>query len=72
MYLKKYRKPTVQEALRAVREELGPNALVLSTELVSSSGWRGWLGAREVQVTASAMREVSSGSDTTRRGRVVR
>ncbi len=59
MYLKKFRKPTVQDALRAVREELGPNALVLSTELVSSTGWRGWLGAREVQVTAGAAREMS-------------
>jgi len=57
MYLKRYRKPSVQEALRAARVELGADALVLSTELVSAGGWRGWLGAREVLVTAGAERE---------------
>jgi flagellar biosynthesis protein FlhF len=61
MHLKRYRKPTVREALRAIREELGPDALVLSTELVASTGWRGWLGAREVQVTAGAPRDASEG-----------
>jgi flagellar biosynthesis protein FlhF len=80
MYLKRYRKPTVREALRAVRDELGPDALVLSTELVSASGWRGWLGAREVQVTAGAPRSGSEGrpaaaerrpADTDGRGNVV-
>ena len=59
MYLKKYRKPTVREALRAARTELGPDALVLSTELVAAHGWRGWLGGREVQVTAGAERETA-------------
>jgi flagellar biosynthesis protein FlhF len=54
MNVKQYREPTVREALRAVREELGPDALVISTELVASAGWRGWLGAREVRVTAGA------------------
>ncbi|MFI5179697.1 MAG: hypothetical protein ACHQO8_14090, partial [Vicinamibacterales bacterium] len=61
MYLRRYRKPTVREALRAVREELGPDALVLATELVAAQGWRGWLGLREVQVTAGAERDVSAG-----------
>jgi flagellar biosynthesis protein FlhF len=61
MYLRRYRKPTVREALRAVREELGPDALVLATELVAAQGWRGWLGLREVQVTAGAERGVSDG-----------
>jgi flagellar biosynthesis protein FlhF len=56
MHLKRYRKPTVREALRAAREELGPDALVLATELVAAAGWRGWLGGREVQVTAGAER----------------
>lgn len=52
MQVKKFRQPTVKAALRAVREELGPQALVLSTEAVTASGWRGWVGLREVQVTA--------------------
>jgi flagellar biosynthesis protein FlhF len=56
MHLKRYRRPTVKEALRAVREDLGPNALVLSTAMVPALGMRGWLGAREVEVTAAAER----------------
>ncbi|MGE0813511.1 MAG: hypothetical protein AB7O28_08275 [Vicinamibacterales bacterium] len=49
---KQFRQPTVREAFQAIREEFGPHALVLSSELVSARGWRGWLGMREVQVTA--------------------
>lgn len=52
MKVKKFRQPTVKQALRAVREDLGPQALVLSTETVQAGGWRGWIGMREVQVTA--------------------
>jgi flagellar biosynthesis protein FlhF len=59
MYSKQYRKPSVREALKAAREELGADALVLSTDLVSVDGWRGWLGAREVQMTAAIDRKVS-------------
>ena len=46
----------MKDALRAVREELGPDALVLSTAFVPVRGLRGWLGAREVEVTAAAER----------------
>lgn len=52
MQVKKFRQPTVKQALRAVRDELGPQALVLSTEMVTAGGWRGLVGMREVQVTA--------------------
>ena len=54
MQVKQFRQPTVREAFQAIREEFGPSALVLSSELVSARGWRGWVGMREVQVTASA------------------
>ena len=54
MQVKQFREPTVREAFRAIRDEYGPSALVLSSELVSARGWRGWVGMREVQVTASA------------------
>jgi flagellar biosynthesis protein FlhF len=54
MPVKRYRHATVQDALRAVREELGPSALVTGTGLVPARGWRGWLGSREVEVTARA------------------
>lgn len=59
MYLKRFRKPTVREALAAVKADLGPDALVLSTELVNASGWRGVVGARDVQITAAVDRQVS-------------
>ncbi|HUK36835.1 MAG TPA: hypothetical protein VLV86_23130 [Vicinamibacterales bacterium] len=41
------------------RRELGPDAIVLSTELVALSGWRGWIGRREVELTVAAEREPS-------------
>jgi flagellar biosynthesis protein FlhF len=52
MLIKRFRHATVQDALRAAREELGPDALVTGTGLVAAPGWRGWLGSREVEVTA--------------------
>lgn len=59
MYLKRYRMPSVAEALARAREELGADALVLATRLVRARGISGWLGAREVEVTAAAPRRVS-------------
>src|ERR1051325_400838 len=56
MHLKRFRRETVQEALRAAREELGPGALVLSTRVVAAPGARGWFGRRHVEVTAAAER----------------
>jgi len=57
MHYKKFCRPTVREALRAVKEELGPDALVLSTRMVPSRGIRGWMGARVVEVTAAIERD---------------
>jgi flagellar biosynthesis protein FlhF len=57
MQVKKFRQPTVKEALSAVREELGADALVLATEMVPARGVRGWLGTRDVQVTAALPEE---------------
>ena len=56
MHYKRYYGPTVREALRAVREDLGPDALVLSTRTVPSKGVRGWMGGQAVEVTAAAER----------------
>ena len=53
MQVKKFRQPTVKEALSAIRQELGADALVLATEMVPARGVRGWLGARDVQITAA-------------------
>jgi len=56
MHLKRYRSETVKDALQAVREELGPDALVLSTRTVLATGVRGLLGKREIELTAAAER----------------
>ncbi|ODS53928.1 MAG: hypothetical protein ABS36_12045 [Acidobacteria bacterium SCN 69-37] len=56
MHVKRVYRPTVREALAEVRAQLGPDALVLSTELVPAPGWRGWLGTRVVRLTAAAER----------------
>ncbi|MGE3276360.1 MAG: hypothetical protein AB7O67_14705 [Vicinamibacterales bacterium] len=44
----------MKEALAAVRAELGPDALVLSTRFVPASGLRGLMGQRDVEVTAAS------------------
>jgi flagellar biosynthesis protein FlhF len=59
MYLRRFRSSNVRDALRAARQELGPDALVLSTALVATPGWRGWLGSREVEITAATERDLT-------------
>lgn len=56
MHVKRFYQRTVRDALAAAREELGAEALVLSTELVPVPGWRGWFGQRVVALTAAAER----------------
>ncbi len=60
MPVKRYRRKTLQDALRAVREEMGPDALVLSTRDVVGRGFRGWFGAREIEITAAGERQQMS------------
>lgn len=69
MQIKKFRQPTVRDALRAIREDLGPSALVLSTEMVAAAGWRGWVGMREVQVTAGLAGQLPGGRPAASQGR---
>ena len=59
MHVKRLCRPSVREALAAAREELGPSALVLSTELVPAPGFWGFLGRRVVQLTAATEADVS-------------
>jgi len=61
MHLKRYRAATVREALGRARQEMGRDALVLSTRLVAVRGVKGWLGSREVELTA-ALDAAMSGS----------
>lgn len=56
MHLKRYTGETVKDALKAVRTELGPEALVLTTRLVPAPAPRGWFGSRLVEITAAANR----------------
>ncbi len=60
MHLKRYLERTVEEGLQKARAELGAGALVLSVRVVARPGWRGWMGARCVEVTAAADRPVSA------------
>lgn len=55
----RFRSSSVRDALAQARQALGPSALVLGTRLVPASGWRGWLGGREVEVSAFAPSGVS-------------
>jgi flagellar biosynthesis protein FlhF len=66
MHLKRYRSTTVREALAQARAELGPEALVLSTRLVPLRGVRGWLGGREVELTAAHDSPVSGSRPSAR------
>jgi flagellar biosynthesis protein FlhF len=64
MYYRTYRGSSVRELLAQARVELGPDALVLSTRMVSAGGWRGLLGNRMVEIVAAAERPVSAGRQT--------
>lgn len=64
MHVKRFYQPTVREALAEVRARMGPDALILSTELVPAPGWRGWLGRRLVRVTAATERPAAAPAPT--------
>jgi flagellar biosynthesis protein FlhF len=57
MHLKRYRRETLQEALRAVREDLGPDAIVLAQRTVPAKGFKRLLWSRSVELTAAAERQ---------------
>lgn len=57
MHIKRFRAPDMREALRAVREELGPEAVILSTQQVRTGGSVfGFFGPTMVEVTAAVDR----------------
>lgn len=55
----RFRSSSVREALALARQALGPTALVQGTRLVPASGWRGWVGRREVELSAFSPSGVS-------------
>ena len=59
--LTRYRAQTVEDALTAARTALGADVDIASTALVPARGLRGWLGLREVEVTAVSAHEPSAG-----------
>jgi flagellar biosynthesis GTPase FlhF len=59
MHVHTFKARSLQEALRRVREELGPDASVLHTREVGSS-WSRWLVGSHIEVTASAEVSVPS------------
>jgi flagellar biosynthesis protein FlhF len=52
MDLRTYRAKSLADALRLVRQELGPDATVLHTRVLGGGLW-GWLAGGEIEVTAS-------------------
>jgi flagellar biosynthesis protein FlhF len=68
MHLKRYRGKTLKDALRAVRQDLGPHALVLSTQVVQDRGPRGWLGGTVVEIAAAVERRGQAEVSEVRQG----
>jgi flagellar biosynthesis protein FlhF len=59
MDLRTYRAWSLQDALRLVREDLGPEAAVLHTRKMRAGIW-GWFGMKQVEVVAAVDAEVPS------------
>jgi flagellar biosynthesis protein FlhF len=59
MHLRTYRGTSVRDLLAQARVELGADALVLSTRMVSAGGIRGLFGARIIELVAATERPVS-------------
>jgi flagellar biosynthesis protein FlhF len=73
MEVKTYRAPTMCEALKMVRRELGPDAAVLHTREVQDRRLFGWLrGPRHIEVTASRDVNVPSRLPSRRRADVLK
>jgi flagellar biosynthesis protein FlhF len=60
MDIRTYRARSIQDALRLIREDLGPDAAVLHTREVSAGLLGGLLGGRQIEVTASTEVRVPS------------
>ncbi|MGH7442156.1 MAG: flagellar biosynthesis protein FlhF [bacterium] len=63
MRIVKFEAPSVQEALRRVRQELGPEAVILYTKKLRRGGFFGWGGGEVAEVTAGV--DASDGGPTT-------
>jgi flagellar biosynthesis protein FlhF len=53
MRVKKYRTNNLPEAMRLIRADLGPDALIIDSQKVLPGGWLGWLRQPILEVTAA-------------------
>jgi flagellar biosynthesis protein FlhF len=53
MKVKKYVVTDMKEAIRLIKGDLGPEAVIISTRKVRRRGWWGWLGQNQLEVTAA-------------------
>lgn len=53
MIVRRYLANTMPEAMERIRQELGPDAVILSTRTVPGQGWRRLFGLRQLEVTAA-------------------
>src|SRR3954471_24505574 len=60
MDVRTYRARSIQEALRLIRDDLGPDAAVLHTREVNAGMLGGIFGGRQIEVTASTEVQVPS------------
>src|SRR5215207_8887053 len=60
MDVRTYRARSMQEALRLIRQDLGPDAAVLHTREVNAGVLGGIFGGRQIEVTASTEVNVPS------------
>ena len=56
MLVKKFEAPTLEDALSRIKQELGPDALILSTEEKKTN----WFGKPSIEVTAEPAPEEST------------
>ena len=61
MHVKRYEAATLVEAIRQIKQELGPEALVLSQRTVRQRSGFGLFGRSVVEVTAAVDRDVRRG-----------
>lgn len=63
MKIKRYLTGTINEAVFQIKQELGPEAVIVSSRRIRRPGWKGWLGSKLWEVTAALdqVSEVSQG-----------
>lgn len=58
MKIKKYRAPTMQEAMKHIRHELGQDAVILNSKVVYSGGFLGLFKKKNIEVIAGVDEEL--------------